>query len=98
MRLGALLDGREQPVKIMETGKPSEFFLTGLGVAWPLMLWAGTYEIAVIMFIFLVAAIIVCQVCEQDGDDTDSGGGTGGGPREPERRLVSIRHDDTRDR
>ena len=81
----------------MDTGKPSEFFLTGLVTAWPLLVWSGTYEIAVIMFIFLVAAIIVCQVCEQDGDDTDSGG-TGGGPREPGRRLQSIRNEDPRDR
>lgn len=82
----------------MNTGKPSEFFLTGLGTAWPLLLWFGTYEIAVIMFIFLVAAVIVCQIYEQDGDDADSGDGTGGGPREPERRLLTIRHDDPRDR
>ncbi len=82
----------------MDTGKPSEFFLTGLGTAWPILLWGGTYEIAVIMFIFLMAAVIVCEACEQDGDDTDSGGGTGGGPREPERRLSGIRHEDPRDR
>lgn len=77
----------------MNAGKPSEFFLTGLGTACPLMLWAGSYELAAILFVFLVGALIAC---EEDGDDADSDGGTGGGTREP--RLVGIRHEDPRDR
>ncbi len=48
----------------MNHSKPSDFFLTGLVVVWPALLWAGHYEGGVLAFWMLLFAIWVCGLLE----------------------------------
>jgi len=82
----------------MGNGKPSEFFLTGIATAWPLLWWAGFPNAATVMFVALLAAAVVCALVEDGGDDPESGDGGGGGPRGPERVPRPIRRDGRDDR
>ena len=53
----------------MSRSKTADFFLTGLVVAWPVLMWCEYYELAVIVFWTLLFALWVWGliVGEDDG-------------------------------
>jgi hypothetical protein len=52
----------------MRLSNLADFFLTGMVVLWPALLWAGHDEAAVLAFALLLFAIWICGMLDQ-GDD-----------------------------
>ena len=50
----------------------ADFFLTGLVVAWPAMLWSGNVEPGVAVCILLLFGLFCCGMMAEDEDRTVS--------------------------
>jgi len=68
----------------MRNSNSADFFLTGMVVLWPLLLWVGSYELGVFVFASLLFAVWACGMLDEGDDDR------------PERQ--SVRDTSARDR
>lgn len=58
----------------MDQSKPADFFLTGLVVVWPVLLWAGHYEAGMLAFWMLLFSVWVCGLIDHPGEDDGRAG------------------------
>ena len=55
----------------MTYAKLADFFLTGLVVVWPVLLWSGNYEPAVATFGLLLFGVFCCGLLKRDGKESE---------------------------
>ena len=72
----------------MNYAKLADFFVTGLIVVWPVMVWSGNLVPGIVVCALLVIALLWCEMMD---DDRDGGGPGGPGRRDDAGNRVAIR-------
>jgi hypothetical protein len=57
----------------MSRSKPADFFLTGLVVVWPALMWCKYYELAVLAFFTFIFILCLCGLLQDLKDDGSAG-------------------------